>query len=49
LTLALQLGDDHDGEHDLVLGEAEERAWIGEEHAGVQDIGPAVRTDGAGR
>ena len=37
VALALQLGDHHDRQHDLVLGEALQRAGVGEQHAGVED------------
>jgi hypothetical protein len=38
VTLALQLGDHHDGEDDLVLGEATQCAGIGEQDAGVEHV-----------
>ena len=41
VPLALQLGDDHHREHDLVLLEAMQRAGVGEQDAGVQDEGVA--------
>jgi hypothetical protein len=49
VALALELGDHHHREHDLVLGEAGQRAGIGEQDAGVQDVGPSVTVGGAGR
>ena len=42
VPLALELGDHDDREHDLVLREAAQGAGIGEQHAGVEDVG----TDG---
>ena len=41
-ALALQLGDDHDRQHHLVLVEAQQRERVGEQHAGVEDEGAAV-------
>ena len=41
-TLALELGDDHDRHHHLVLLEAQQRERIGEQHAGVEDEGAVV-------
>ena len=38
VPLPLELGDDHDGQHHLVLIEASERPRIGEQHAGVEDV-----------
>ncbi len=49
VPLPLQLGDDHDRQHDLVLGEAFRRAGIGEQHAGVEDIGPTGARLSVGR
>ena len=37
-ALGLELGDDHDRQHDLVLGEPGDGAGVGEQHAGVQDV-----------
>ena len=42
VPLALELGDHHDRQHHLVLGEAAQRAGVGEQHAGVEDVGAAV-------
>ena len=39
VPLALELGDHHDREHHLVLGEAAQRAGVGQQHAGVEDVG----------
>jgi hypothetical protein len=39
VTLALQLGDHHDGDHHLVLVEAVQRARVRQQHAGVQHVG----------
>ena len=39
VPLALELGDDDDREHDLVLVEAPQGARVGEQHAGVEDVG----------
>jgi hypothetical protein len=47
VALALQLGDDHEREHDVVLGEAEEGCGIGDEYRRVQD--ERVLTPTAGR
>jgi hypothetical protein len=41
-TLALELGDDHDRHHHLVLLETQQRERIGEQHAGVEDEGAVV-------
>ena len=38
VALALELGDHHDGDHDVVLGEAEERPRIAQQHRGVQHV-----------
>ncbi len=38
VALALELGEDHEREHDLVLGEARDRQRIGEENGGVDDV-----------
>jgi hypothetical protein len=43
VPLAFQLGDHHDREDDLVLGEPAQRTGIRQEHAGVQDEGPHTR------
>ena len=40
VALALQLGDHHDGEHHLVLLEALQRPGVGQQHAGVEHVGP---------
>ena len=49
VPLALQLGDHHDRQHDLVLGEALQRPGIGQQDAGVEDVGAdAGRGFGAG-
>ena len=42
VALALELGDHHDGDHDVVLGEAEERPRIAQQHRGVQDVGAEI-------
>ena len=47
VTLALELGEDHEREHDLVLGEARDRQRIGEEDGGVDDVdGPGDQGTG---
>ena len=46
VALALQLGDDHDRQDDLVLVEAAERARVGEQDAGVEDVGAGARRGG---
>ena len=38
VALALELGEDHEREHDLVLGEAGDRQRIGEQDGGVDDV-----------
>ena len=38
VPLALELGDHDDGEHDVVLGEAEERPRIAQQHRGVEHV-----------
>ena len=43
VPLALQLGDDDDRQHDLVLGEAQQRPGVGQQDGGVQDEGAAAR------
>jgi hypothetical protein len=47
VPLALQLGDDHHREDDLVLGEPAQRAGVGEQDAGVEDVGVNRRLHGA--
>ena len=42
VPLALELGDHHDRQHDLVLREALDRPRIGEEDARVEDVGETV-------
>ena len=52
VALALQLGDDHQRQDHLVLGEPENRPRVGQQHRGVQDVGPAgdrVRSSLGGR
>ena len=49
--LALQLGDHHHGEHDLVLGEPERSVRVAQQHRGVDDVdlgGGALVEVGAG-
>ena len=36
VALGLELGDDDQGQHNLVLREAQERARVGQQHRGVQ-------------
>ena len=38
VALALELGDHHDRDDDVVLGEAEERPRIAQQHRGVQHV-----------
>ena len=38
VALALELGEDHEREHDLVLGEPGDRRRIGEQDGGVDDV-----------
>ena len=38
VALALEFGDHHDRDHDGVLGEAEERPRIAQQHRGVEDV-----------
>jgi hypothetical protein len=45
VPLALELGDHHDGEDDLVLVEAPQRPWVGQQDAGVEHVGADVLTD----
>ena len=45
VPLALELGDDHDGEHHLVLVEASERPRVGQQHAGVEDVRASLPDD----
>ncbi len=44
VPLGLQLGDHHDRQHDLVLGEAQQRLRVGQQHGGVEDEGAARPT-----
>ena len=37
VALGLQLGDHDDRQHDLVLGEAQQRERVGEQDGGVED------------
>ena len=39
VAFGLQFGDDHDGQDDAVLREPADGRRVGEQHAGVQDIG----------
>ena len=39
VPFGLQFGDDHDGQDDAVLREPADGRRVGEQHAGVQDIG----------
>ena len=39
VALGLEFGDDDDGEHDGVLGEAEDRLGIAQQHRGVEHVG----------
>ena len=39
VALGLELGDHHDRQHDVVLGEAVQRLRIGQQHRGVQHVG----------
>ena len=47
-ALGLELGDDHDRKHDLVLVETGDGTGIGEQHAGVQDVRAASGGASAG-
>ena len=38
VALGLQLGEDHERQHDLVLGEARDRPRVGQQHRGVEDV-----------
>ena len=49
VPLALQLGDDDDREDDLVLVEALQGAGVGQQDAGVEDVGADPGRDGARR
>ena len=42
VALALELGDHHDRDHDVVLGEAEERPRIAQQHRGVEHVGAEI-------
>ena len=44
VALALELGDHHDGDHDVVLGEAEERPRIAQQHRGVEHVRAQILT-----
>ena len=49
VPLALQLGDHHDRQHHLVLGEPAQGAWVGQQDAGVEDVGVCcIRRGGRG-
>jgi hypothetical protein len=39
MTLALELGDHDDREDDLVFCEAQDRVRVGQQDAGVKDVG----------
>ena len=39
VALGLQLGDDHDGQDHPVLGESADGSRVGQQHAGVEDVG----------
>ena len=39
VTLGFQLGDDHDREDDVMLVESRDGRWVGEQDAGVEDVG----------
>jgi hypothetical protein len=39
VPLALELADDHDGQHHVVLGEPEHGLRVGEQHRGVEHVG----------
>ena len=41
VPLRLQLGDHHDGKHDVVFGEAAERMGVAQQDGGVDDVGAA--------
>ena len=43
ISLGLQLGDHYQRKHDGVLGEPADRAWVGEQDAGVEHVGAAWR------
>ena len=45
VALALELGDHHDGDHDGVLGEAEERPRIAQQHRGVEHVRAQILID----
>ncbi|GEK18049.1 hypothetical protein CPE01_17820 [Cellulomonas persica] len=45
VPLGLELGDDDDRQDDVVLREAVDRPWVGQEHGGVQDVGPPALVD----
>ncbi len=43
VAFGLELGNDDHRKDDLVLGEPPQRAGIGQQHAGVEDVGTALR------
>ena len=46
VPLALELGDHHDRQDDFVLGEPLQGAGVGQQDAGVEDIGAVLRSVG---
>jgi hypothetical protein len=44
MPFGLELGDDDDGQHHPVLREPADRGRVGQQDAGVEDIGAAGRT-----
>ena len=49
VALALELRDDDDGQHDLVLGEPQHRPRVGQEHGRVEDVRLVLGLAVAGR
>ena len=45
VALALELGDDHDRQHHLVLGEPQQGLRVREQHRGVENVGSAHAPD----
>ena len=39
VPLTLELGDDDDGNHDVVFGESEVRPWIRQQHGRIEHVG----------
>ncbi len=43
VSLGFQFADDHQRDHDFVLGKPRARPGIGQQHGGVENVGPEGR------